>query len=503
MTKTMAQAAANKIMMEAASMSAAGAGNEAHDSSTDFGARSGQGLEASWVRVRSRLRAELGEDVFNSWFARVDFEGLSAGVVRLSVPTVFLKGWIKSHYDERLVQLWQAEDASVRRIDVSRRTALRAVAPAEAAAPAPVAQRPLTLVTPETPNERFAGSPVDAKLTFETFCEGRSNDLAYRAAHAVATAPEGSSPAYNPLYIHAGVGLGKTHLLQSIANECQRMDPNRRVLYLTVERFTVQFVSALRDRSALDFKEKLRGIDILLIDDMQFLTGKSVQQEFCHMLNALLDSSKQVVVVADRAPGDLEGVDERVRSRLKGGVVVGMAAPDSSMRRQILEKRFSAARDRNPSLAIPDPVLDYVAQAVATNGRDLDGALNRLICRAEFSDQPITMDIAELAISDLVGVREARRIKIEDIQKVVAGHYNVSKNDLLSARRTRTIVRPRQIAMYLAKTMTPRSFPEIGKRFGGRDHTTVLHAVRKVEELAAADEILAQEIELLKRLIQE
>jgi chromosomal replication initiator protein len=453
-----------------------------------------------WVRVRSRLRAELGEDIFSSWFARVDLEGLNAGVVRLSVPTVFLKGWIKSHYGERILALWQQEDKEVRRIDVLRRTALRVVhdePPAAAAgrtAPAPV---------PDTHGDRFAGSPLDPRLTFATFCEGRSNDVVCRAARAVAGAPEGSAPAYNPLYIHAGVGLGKSHILQAIAHETQARDPSRRALYLTVERFTMQFVSALRERSSIDFKERLRSIDILLIDDMQFLTGKTVQQEFCHMLNALLDSGKQVVVAADRPPAELDGVDERVRSRMKGGVVVGMGTPDLDMRRRILASRLQAACERNPALFIPDAVLDYVAQVVTTNGRDLDGALNRLVCRAEFSDGPMTMEVAEMAIADLVGVREPRRIRIEEIQKVVASHYNVSKHDLLSARRTRAIVRPRQIAMYLAKTMTPRSFPEIGKRFGGRDHTTVLHAVRKVEELAAGDETLAQEIELLKRLIQE
>lgn len=454
----------------------------------------------SWERVRHRLRAELGEDVFSSWFARVDLEEMSAGVVRLSVPTVFLKGWIKSHYGERLLALWRQEEKGVRRIDVVRRTVLRIVP--EEPAPAPFA-KPAPAPNIEPSSDRFSGSPLDARLTFATFCEGRSNDVACRAARAVAGAPEGSAPAYNPLYIHAGVGLGKTHLLQGIAHQAHDLDSSRRALYLTVERFTIQFVSALRDRSALDFKERLRSIDILLIDDMQFLTGRAVQQEFCHMLNALLDSGKQVVVAADRPPVELEGVDERVRSRMKGGVVVGIAPPDTAMRRRILQTRLAAARARNPALVIADPVLDYVAQAVATNGRDLDGALNRLICRAEFSDGPLTMEIAEMAIADLVGAREPRRIRIEDIQKVVAGHYNVSKHDLLSARRTRAIVRPRQIAMYLAKTMTPRSFPEIGKRFGGRDHTTVLHAVRKVEELAAADETLAQEIELLKRMIQD
>jgi chromosomal replication initiator protein len=458
-----------------------------------------RGATGGWDRVRRRLRAELGEDVFGSWFARVDFEGSAGGVVRLSVPTVFLKGWIKSHYGERLLALWRQEDANIRRVDVVRRTALRIIADE----PTPLPEKPGPVSGGIPANDRFAGSPLDPRLSFATFCEGRSNDVACRAARAVAGAPGGSAPAYNPLYLHAGVGLGKTHLLQAIAHEARVLDGNRRALYLTVERFTIQFVAALRDRSALDFKERLRSIDVLLIDDMQFLTGKSVQQEFCHMLNALLDSGKQVVVAADRPPAELEGVDERVRSRLKGGVVVGLAAPDLAMRRRILESRLAAARERNPALLIPDPVLDYVAMAVSTNGRDLDGALNRLVCRAEFSDGPITMEIAEMAIADLVGTREPRRIRIEDIQKVVAGHFNVSKHDLLSARRTRAIVRPRQIAMYLAKTMTPRSFPEIGKRFGGRDHTTVLHAVRKVEELAAADEGLAQEIELLKRLIQE
>ncbi|HMB48547.1 MAG TPA: chromosomal replication initiator protein DnaA, partial [Afifellaceae bacterium] len=413
-----------------------------------------------------------------------------------------LKGWIKSHYNDRLLQLWQEEISSVRRVDVVQRSALRVVpAPLEAVAASPARAEQAGFA--ESSTDRFAGSPLDPRLTFDNFCEGRSNDVAARAARAVAAAPEGSAPIYNPLFIHAGVGLGKTHLLQAIAHQARVSDPRRRVLYLTVERFAFQFISALREKSALDFKEKIRSIDILLIDDMQFLTGRTVQQEFCHMLNALLDSARQIVVAADRPPAELEGVDERVRSRLKGGVVVGMAEPDLTMRRDILDTRLKSACERNPSLDISEPVLDYVAHTVTTNGRDLDGALNRLICRADFSDGPITMDIAEFAIADLVGAREPRRIRIEDIQKIVARHYNVSKHDLLSARRTRTIVRPRQIAMYLAKTMTPRSFPEIGKRFGGRDHTTVLHAVRKIEEMVSADHTLAQEIELLKRMIQD
>ena len=463
--------------------------------------RGNRGNITAWQRVRVRLRSELGEDVFNSWFSRVEFEDLTAGVVRLSAPTRFLKGWIKSHYAERMVQLWQHENAEVRRVDVDERSALRVIPEEKMATQTAEDREPPS--ASETATDRFAGSPLDGRLTFASFCEGESNGVAYRAAKAVAAASDASAPMYNPLYIHAGVGIGKTHLLQAIAHEASVSAPGRRVLYLTVERFAFQFVSALRDRAALDFKERLRSIDILLIDDMQFLTGKTVQQEFCHMLNALLDSARQVVVAADRPPAELEGIEERVRSRLKGGVAVGMVAPDSGLRRRILEARFNAARQRNPSLAIPGPVLDYVANVISTNGRDLDGALNRLVCRAEFCEGPVTMEGAAMAIADLIGNREPRRIRIEEIQKVVARHYNVTKHDLLSARRTRTVVRPRQIAMYLAKTMTPRSFPEIGKRFGGRDHTTVLHAVRKIEGMVAADETLAQEIEFLRRIIED
>ncbi|HSG94469.1 MAG TPA: DnaA/Hda family protein, partial [Afifellaceae bacterium] len=290
----------------------------------DGDGRGNRANNAAWQRVRLRLRSELGEDVFNSWFSRVDLEDLTAGVVRLSAPTRFLKGWIKSHYAERMVQLWQQEDASVRRVDVEERSALKIIPEAKSATQAGEDRQPPA--DTETESDRFAGSPLDGRLTFASFCEGQSNEVAYRAARAVAAANGAGAPIYNPLYIHAGVGIGKTHLLQAIAHEARVSTPTRRVLYLTVERFAFQFVSALRDRAALDFKERLRSIDILMIDDMQFLTGKSVQQEFCHMLNALLDSARQVVVAADRPPSELEGVDERVRSRLKGGVAVGMGA---------------------------------------------------------------------------------------------------------------------------------------------------------------------------------
>jgi chromosomal replication initiator protein len=471
-----------------------------------------------WERVKTRLKAELGEDVFSSWFGRVDFEEADVSSVYLSVPTRFLKSWISSHYSERLLALWNTERKGIARIELIVRGAMRFKQPpvtekVEAAAGA----QPIAL--PTAINARrgleaegagnaalgggLGGSPVDPRYTFETFCEGAANRVAFAAAKAVAESVAGRSTPYNPLYIHAGVGRGKTHLLHAITRAARQAQPGRNVVYLTAEHFMFRFVAALRSHTAIPFKEALREIDLLLIDDMQFLQGKSVQQEFCHMLNQLIDGARQVVVAADRPPAELETLDERVRSRLRGGVAFEIGAPDMQLRRDILKARYVAASAQNPGLDVPESILEYVAQSVVSNGRDLEGALNRLVAQWQFTRQPVTLVSAEITLRDLVGAREPRRVRIEDIQRVVSRHYNVSKADLLSARRTRTIVRPRQIAMYLAKILTPRSLPEIGRRFGGRDHTTVLHAVRKIEGMIEGDRGLAEEIELLKRMIDE
>ena len=475
--------------------------------------------EEQWARVKQRLRAELGEDVFSSWFGRVTFEEADMSSVYLSVPTRFLKSWIASHYGDKLLALWSAEHKSIARIELIVRGAVRPKAVAkEAEAPAlPAAPQSGGLVAarrsqeadaalaalPTGNNGGLGGSPVDPRYTFETFCEGAANRVAFAAARAVAESLAARSTPYNPLYIHAGVGRGKTHLLHAITRAARAAQPGRNVVYLTAEHFMFRFVAALRSHSAIPFKEALREIDLLLIDDMQFLQGKSVQQEFCHMLNQLIDGARQVVVAADRPPAELETLDERVRSRLRGGVAFEIGAPDVQLRRDILKARYIVAGSQNPGLDIPDTILEYVAQSVMSNGRDLEGALNRLVAQWQFTRQPVTLVSAEITLRDLVGAREPRRVRIEDIQRVVARHYNVSKADLLSARRTRTIVRPRQIAMYLAKMLTPRSLPEIGRRFGGRDHTTVLHAVRKIEGMIEVDKALGDEIELLKRMIDE
>jgi chromosomal replication initiator protein len=470
-----------------------------------------------WQRVKQRLKAELGEDVFSSWFGRVDFEEADMSSVYLSVPTRFLKSWITAHYSERLLALWNGERKGIVRIELIVRGAMRFKTPVVVEkSEAQMASQPIALAATAVmarrgqDNENFAGgqngglggSPVDPRYTFETFCEGAANRVAFAAAKAVAEST-GSKTPYNPLYIHAGVGRGKTHLLHAITRAARQAQPGRNVVYLTAEHFMFRFVAALRSHSAIPFKESLREIDLLLIDDMQFLQGKSVQQEFCHMLNQLIDGARQVVVAADRPPAELETLDERVRSRLRGGVAFEIGAPDVQLRRDILKGRYVVAGAHNPGLDVPEPILEYVAQSVVSNGRDLEGALNRLVAQWQFTRQPVTLMSAEITLRDLVGAREPRRVRIEDIQRVVSRHYNVSKADLLSARRTRTIVRPRQIAMYLAKMLTPRSLPEIGRRFGGRDHTTVLHAVRKIEGMIEGDKVLADEIELLKRMIDE
>jgi chromosomal replication initiator protein len=467
-----------------------------------------------WNRVRERLKSNVGDDIFNSWFARMELESTEDDTVRLSVPTRFLKSWVQSHYADRLLACWQEELSTITRIELTVRSAvIRPLPPKakaqEVAPPAndkrdiktslelPRAAAPISAV-----HDALGGSPLDPRLSFETFVVGRSNTLAHAAAKQVAQGRRGDAVMFNPLYIHAGVGLGKTHLLQALA-WAGNATAERKVLYLTAEKFMYGFVAALRAQNALAFKEALRAIDVLVIDDLQFLQGKATQGEFCHTLNALIDSGRQVVIAADRPPSELETLDERVRSRLAGGLVVEMGSLGEELRFEILKARVTAAKLHHPGFDVPASVLVYIAKTVTHNGRDLEGALNRLLAHSKLTGQPVTLEMAEREIRDLIRPQEPKRIKIEEIQRIVARQYNVSRADLLSSRRTANVVRPRQVAMYLAKQLTLRSLPEIGRRFGGRDHTTVLHAVRKIENLVNIDASLAEEIELLKRQLQD
>jgi chromosomal replication initiator protein len=469
-----------------------------------------------WTRVKDRLRAEVGDDVYSSWFARMELDGSEGDTVKLSVPTRFLKSWIQSHYAERVLACWQAEQPDFSRIELTVRSAvIRTLPPKAKAAETPPGPRELrevgkingvemrnTVGPISAVHEALGGSPLDPRLTFDTFVVGRSNTLAHAAAKQVAQARRGDVVMFNPLYVHAGVGLGKTHLLQSLA-WAGNASAERKVLYLTAEKFMYGFVAALRAQNAIAFKEALRAIDVLVIDDLQFLQGKATQAEFCHTLNTLIDAGRQVVIASDRPPSELESLDERVRSRLAGGLVVEMGMLGEELRLEILKVRAAAAKQHHPGFEVSPSVLAFIARSVTHNGRDLEGALNRLLAHSKLTGQPITLEMAEREVRDLIRPQEPKRVKIEDIQRVVARQYNVSRADLLSSRRTANVVRPRQVAMYLAKTLTLRSLPEIGRRFGGRDHTTVLHAVRKIENLVNTDSALAEEIELLKRQLQE
>ncbi|MCV9962308.1 chromosomal replication initiator protein DnaA [Pararhizobium sp. BT-229] len=480
---------------------------------------------ALFERVSARLKAQVGPDVFASWFGRLKLHSVSKSVVRLSVPTTFLKSWINNRYLDQITSLFQQEDAEILKVEILVRSATRGARPGhhedapqashvDAAAPASARRSaPQTLAHHATatvgnlqkPQQPVAGplfgSPLDPRYTFESFVEGSSNRVALAAAKTIAEAGAGAVR-FNPLFIHSSVGLGKTHLLQAIATAAIQSPRVPRVVYLTAEYFMWRFATAIRDNDALSLKETLRNIDLLVIDDMQFLQGKSIQHEFCHLLNMLLDSAKQVVVAADRAPWELESLDPRVRSRLQGGVAIEMEGPDYEMRLEILKRRLDVARQDDASLDIPADILSHVARNITASGRELEGAFNQLLFRRSFEPQ-LSIERVDELLGHLVNAGEPRRVRIEDIQRVVAKHYNVSRQELVSNRRTRVIVKPRQIAMYLAKTLTPRSFPEIGRRFGGRDHTTVLHAVRKIEDLISGDTKLSHEIELLKRLINE
>jgi chromosomal replication initiator protein len=462
----------------------------------------------------------LGEDIFNSWFGRIELESAAGGQARLSVPTRFLKSWIDTHYIPHITTALTAEIGPMARIIVSVRSCGRPESQANlspcalpvAAKPlleasrdetrtAAIARRALSRPAPFLTGEALVGSPLDRRLTFSTFQVGRSNQLAFSAAQRVAEQTAGKTSAFCPLYVHSAVGLGKTHLLQAVAHTAAQQ--GRATIYLTAEKFMYGFVAALQSQTAIAFKERLRAIDLLIFDDAQFLQGKSIQAEFGHALNALLDAGRDVIVAADRPPNDLEALDERVRSRLGVGLCVEIGALDEPLRLKILETRVAAARVLQPTFELSSEVLAFVARSIRSNGRDLEGAVNRLLAHTTLTGAPLTVEAAEIAIRDLIRAHEPKRVKIEDIQKLVANHYSVSRADILSSRRTAVVVKPRQVAMFLAKTLTMRSLPEIGRRFGGRDHTTVLHAVRKIEALSANDGTLREELDLLKRMLQE
>ena len=472
------------------------------------------------------MRAEVGDASYESLgFKGLELHRVANGALTLTVPTKFLKSWIQLHYLDRIKVRALAEFSGLDRVTIELRTPTRksqirinapsgeAVVQARAQEPkasAPKAEGSDAAGTPKRGASRpargdceMSGSPLDRRLSFSTFLVGPSNQLAYAAARRVVELRANeNAPLFNPFYTHAAVGLGKTHLLQAMAQEAVSL--NRRVIDLTAERFMSSFVSSLNAQTSIAFKDSLRAIDMLIIDDVQFLRGECIQQEFCHIdeLPHRRGSAGRRRS-GNRPPAELETLDERVLSRFKGGLSVDIGPLDEGLRVKIIDARVAAAKEKQNNFSVPQEVVEFVARTITTNGRDLEGAVNRLLAHSALNGSPLCVNTAENAIRDLVRTQEPKRVKIEEIQKLVASHYSVTRNDILSARRTANVVRPRQIAMYLSKVLTPRSLPEIGRRFGGRDHTTVLHAVRKIEDLVLKDRQTAEVVDLLKRILSE
>ncbi len=451
-------------------------------------------LKALWDAVYAQLREEFGEAVFRSWLKPLTLQAYYHGTLEVSVPTRFMKDWIASHYVARLLEICTTRNADIRRIEIvvvaapiSDNTDVDAKAPAATKANTNIPAAATPAIDPEL------CSPLDPRYTFGTFVVGKTNALAQAAAHRVS---DSSTIPFNPLFLYGGVGIGKTHLMHAIAHQMREKHPHKTVLYMSAEKFMYQFVRAVRAQNTMAFKEQIRSVDVLMIDDIQFMSGKdSTQEEFFHTFNALVDQNKQIIISADKAPSDLTGLDERLRSRLAWGLVADIQPSSYDLRLGILQSKRALL-----SASVPETGLEFLAAKVTSNIRELEGALNRIVAHADVTKLAITLESTQDVLSDLLRSND-RRITIDEIQRKVAEHYNLKLTDMASPRRAREVARPRQVAMYLSKQLTPRSLPEIGRKFGGRDHTTVMHAVKKIEELVRDDNDFAQEVDLLKRTL--
>jgi chromosomal replication initiator protein len=456
-----------------------------------------QGLPADWERVLGRLRQEVGETAFRSWLGSMTLERVAGGEGIISVPTRFLRNWILTHYSDRVLAIWRSENDAMRRISfiVTPRGAHRGAAngKAESAAANPPPDMP---ADPADDKAQLSGA-LDPRLTFENFVVGKPNELAHAAAWRVAEtcAVPGRAVPFNPLFLYGGVGLGKTHLMHAIAWHVRKAAPGRKVIYLSAEKFMYQFIRAIRFKSQIDFKEQFRSVDLLMIDDVQFISGKdSTQEEFFHTFNALVDQNRQIVISADKSPSDLD-IEERMRSRLGWGLVADIHPTTYELRFGIIESKAERM-----GMQLSRRIMEFLAHKITSNVRELEGALNRLDAHARLVRRDLTLEAVQELLHDLLRANE-RRVTIDEIQRRVAEHFNIKMAEMTSNRRARIVARPRQVAMYLAKQLTQRSLPEIGRKFGGRDHTTVMHAVRKIEELTRSDRAFAEDVDVLQRML--
>ena len=460
-------------------------------------------MDKLWAGARPELEAQVGANNYMTWLAPLSLRAIDSGAADIVCPTRFLSDWVSRHYARPIVEALVRQGAPVERVTF---TVAAAPAPARRAAPAANAA-PAAATAPAAVPARARGplredemsAPLDTRFTFDNFVVGKPNELAHAAASRVA---EGGPVTFNPLFLYGGVGLGKTHLMHAIAAERRVRDEGARILYLSAEQFMYRFVQALRERTVMDFKELFRTVDVLMVDDVQFIAGKdSTQEEFFHTFNALVDQGKQIVISADRAPGEIKDLEERIKSRLSCGLIVDLHPTDYELRLSILQSKTEQFRQTYPGLVLGNGVLEFLAHRITSNVRVLEGALQRLFAFASLMGREIDLDMTQECLADILRASD-RKVSVEEIQRKVAEHYNIRLSDLVGPKRVRTLARPRQIAMYLAKQMTSRSLPEIGRRFGGRDHTTIMHGVRKIEELRGKDRSLSEDIDLLRRALE-
>ncbi len=452
--------------------------------------------EELWTKIRNELADVVGKDNFRNWIEPIEFGTLNEGEAVFYVPTNFIGDWVTRNFSDLIMMRLKAAGVPVSRMKFTLAPASRPQAPR---VPAKAAAATRTAAVATTTEDELPGAPLDPRFTFDRFVVGKPNELAHAAARRVA---EGNEVSFNPLFLYGGVGLGKTHLMHAIAHELQNREDGLRVVYLSAEQFMYRFVQALRDKQMMDFKQLFRSVDVLMVDDVQFIAGKdSTQEEFFHTFNALVDQNKQIVISADRAPNEIKDMEDRITSRLQCGLVVDLHPTDYELRLGILQQKVEQQRMQYPGLVIADGVLEFLAHRISNNVRVLEGALMRLFAFATLVGREITLDLTQECLADILRASD-RKITIEEIQRKVSEHYNIRLSDLIGPRRLRALARPRQVAMYLSKQLTSRSLPEIGRRFGNRDHTTIMHGVRKIEELMMNDSQLADDIELLRRALE-
>ena len=448
-----------------------------------------------WGRIRQNLLKTVGKNNYTTWIEPLEFSGLNSGVATFHVPTSFIGNWVSRNFGDTILQELKKAGETVTRIEFSAPLGGKSKpAPQKKTKPAPV----LSGKGLNTDND-LPGAPLDSRYTFETFVVGKPNELAHAAAKRVA---EGGVVTFNPLFLYGGVGLGKTHLMHAIAWELKNRSPELRVVYLSAEQFMYRFVQALRDKDMMTFKQLFRSVDVLMVDDVQFIARKdATQEEFFHTFNALVDQNKQIIISSDRAPSEIDGIEDRIVSRMQSGLVVDLHPTNYELRLGILQQKVEQFSAQFPNLEMDDGVLEFLAHRISTNVRVLEGALMRLFAFGSLVGREITMELTQDCLADVLRASD-RKITVEEIQRKVSDHFNIRLSDLIGPKRVRTFARPRQIAMYLSKKMTSRSLPEIGRRFGGRDHTTVMHGVRKIEELKQQDSQIADDLELLRRSLE-